>query len=306
MRRLLVVIVAMAMLLLGNLAQSIAAQGDGHQYHAAVVVQYASGAVDARCVGFDQESISGYDALLAAGFNVVAEGSSMGAMVCSIDSVGCDYPNESCACKCQGGDCTYWAYSHLLDGVWQYSKLGAGSYKVRDGAVEGWAWGGGSVERGSTPPVISWGEVCAAQAAPVATAIPATEIPAIATNEPTAIPPANTVAPTLVADSPTITLSPTSAATVPLAPTLVADSPTITLSPTSAATEPSATNVVSPTVASTEQATATSAPTATNSVVSTPSPEPSSSGSHTTNYLIFGVILLALASAGIWKRQSKR
>ncbi|KPL85597.1 hypothetical protein [Herpetosiphon geysericola] len=295
MRRLLVVIVALAMLLLGNLAQSIAAQGDGHQYHAAVVVQYASGAVDARCVGFDQESISGYDALLAAGFNVVAEGSSMGAMVCSIDSVGCDYPNESCACKCQGGDCTYWAYSHLIDGVWQYSKLGAGSSKVRDGAVEGWAWGGGSVERGSTPPVISWGEVCAAQAAPVATtepptAIPATEIPATATNEPTAIPATNTVAPTLVADSPTITLSPTSAATTPLA----------------TQTEPSATNVASPTVAPTEQATATSAPTATNSVVSTPSPEPSSGGSNIVNYLMFGLIVLALAGAGIWKRQSKR
>ncbi|MBM7846688.1 hypothetical protein [Herpetosiphon giganteus] len=300
MRRLLVVIVAMAMLLLGNLAQSIAAQGDGHQYHAAVVVQYASGAVDARCVGFDQESISGYDALLAAGFNVVAEGSSMGAMVCSIDSVGCDYPNESCACKCQGGDCTYWAYSHLIDGVWQYSKLGAGSSKVRDGAVEGWAWGGGSVERGSTPPIISWGEVCAAQAAPVATVVPATEIPATATNEPTAIPAANTVAPTLVADSPTITLSPTSAATAPLA-TQAEPSATNVANPTS---------VASPTIAPTEQATATvsatSAPTATNSVVSTPSPEPSSSGSNTTNYLIFGVILLALASAGIWKRQSKR
>ncbi|XSG74100.1 hypothetical protein ACP8Y2_18150 [Herpetosiphon llansteffanensis] len=298
MRRLLVVVIAIAMLLLGNLAQSIAAQGDGHQYHAAVVVQYASGAVDARCVGFDQESISGYDALLAAGFNVVAEGSSMGAMVCSIDSVGCDYPNESCACKCEGGDCTYWAYSHLLDGVWQYSKLGAGSYKVRDGAVEGWAWGGGSVERGSTPPVISWGEVCAAQAAPVATAIPATEIPAIATNEPTAMPDTNTVAPTLVADSPTITVSPTSAATAPLA-TQAEPSATSIASPTS---------IVSPTVAPTKQATAsaTNAPTATNSVVSTPSPTPSSSGSNTTNYLIFGVILLALAGAGIWKRQSKR
>lgn len=296
MRRLLVVIVALTMLLLGNLAQSIAAQGDGHQYHAAVVVQYASGAVDARCVGFDQESISGYDALLAAGFNVVAEGSSMGAMVCSIDSVGCDFPNESCACKCQGGDCTYWAYSHLIDGVWQYSKLGAGSSKVRDGAVEGWAWGGGSVERGSTPPIISWGEVCAAQAAPVSTTEPPTEIPATATNEPTAIPATNTVVPTLIADSPTITLSPTSAATAPLA----------------TQAEPTATRVISPTsianstVAPTEQATATSAPTATNSVVSTPSPKPSSSGSNTINYLMFGLIVLALAGAGIWKRQSKR
>ncbi|GAA5530852.1 hypothetical protein [Herpetosiphon gulosus] len=290
MGRLLVVIVTLVLLLLGNLAQSIAAQGDGHQYHAAVVVQYASGAVDARCVGFDQESISGYDALLAAGFNVVAEGSSMGAMVCSIDSVGCDYPNESCACKCQGGDCTYWAYSHLLDGVWQYSKLGAGSYKVRDGAVEGWAWGGGSVERGSTPPVISWGDVCAAQAAPVATAIPAT-----ATSEPTAIPATNTLVPATTASEPSITASPTTAA-----------------SATATQLEPSATPalatptiVASATTVPTEQATV--APIATLTIVSTPNIDASSSGeSIPINYLIFGLILVALAGGGIWKRQSKR
>lgn len=294
MGRLLVVVVTLVLLLLGNLAQSIAAQGDGHQYHAAVVVQYASGAVDARCVGFDQESISGYDALLSAGFNVVAEGSSMGAMVCSIDSVGCDYPNESCACKCQGGDCTYWAYSHLLDGVWQYSKLGASSYKVRDGAVEGWAWGGGSVERGSTPPVISWGDVCAAQAAPVATAIPAT-----ATSEPTAIPATNTLVPATIRSVATLTASPTSetAATItqvePSATTKVV-SPSMTASVTTAPTEqPTA----SPSLA----------PTATLTIVSTPTVDTSSSGgSIPVNYLIFGLILLALAGGGIWKRQSKR
>lgn len=294
MGRLLVVVVTLILLLLGNLAQSIAAQGDGHQYHAAVVVQYASGEVDARCVGFDQESISGYDALLAAGFNVVAEGSAMGAMVCSIDSVGCDYPNESCACKCQGGDCTYWAYSHLLDGVWQYSKLGAGSYKVRDGAVEGWAWGGGSVERGSTPPVISWGDVCAAQAAPVATAVPPTN-----TSEPTAIPATNTLVPATIRSEPTLTASPTNEAAA-TATQLEPSATTEAASPTTAA---------SATTAPTEQPTAnpTTAPTATLAVVSTPKVDASSNGeSIPINYLIFGLILVALAGGGIWKRQSKR
>ncbi len=300
MRRLLVVVVAIAVLLLGNLAQSIAAQGDGHQYHAAVVVQYASGAVDARCVGFDQESISGYDALLAAGFNVVAEGSSMGAMVCSIDSVGCDYPNESCACKCQGGDCTYWAYSHLLDGVWQYSKLGAGSYKLRDGAVDGWAWGGGSVERGSTPPVIAWGDVCSAQAAPVATAEPPTALPATATNQPTAIPATNTVVPATIRSVATLTASPISEPTAPLATLAVPSATPITASPTSLA---------SATIAPTEQATSTARATtmpSSTSVVSTPTNQSGSTGgSIPINYIIFGLILLGLVGGGIWKRQRK-
>ncbi|HYF63684.1 MAG TPA: hypothetical protein VD886_12770, partial [Herpetosiphonaceae bacterium] len=98
-----------ALLALG-LATTAAQEPDGRAHHAAIVVQYASGQVAARCVGFDDESISGYDALLLAGFDVVAEGSAgIGAMVCSIDGVGCDYPTESCACQCEGGACSYWS-----------------------------------------------------------------------------------------------------------------------------------------------------------------------------------------------------
>ena len=185
------------LLLVSGLTTGAAQEPDGRAHHAAVVVQYASGEVATRCVGFDEDSISGYEALQRAGFGVVAEGSaSTGAMVCAIDGVGCDYPNEACGCKCQGAECIYWAYSHGQNGVWNYSSLGATAYRVRDGAVEGWAWGSGSVERGSEPPLVAWGDICAAQAAPFPTTIPPTTIPPTAI-QPTRVPPTH-VPPTRV------------------------------------------------------------------------------------------------------------
>ena len=215
------------LLLVSGLTTGAAQEPDGRAHHAAVVVQYASGEVATRCVGFDEDSISGYEALQRAGFGVVAEGSaSTGAMVCAIDGVGCDYPNEACGCKCQGAECIYWAYSHGQNGVWNYSSLGATAYRVRDGAVEGWAWGSGSVERGSEPPLVAWGDICAAQAAPFPTTIPPTTIP------PTTIPPTS-VPPTRVPPTSVGIGQGSGIGTVPSSsPTRVAQSPIPITTPT--------------------------------------------------------------------------
>ena len=215
------------LLLVSGLTTGAAQEPDGRAHHAAVVVQYASGEVATRCVGFDEDSISGYEALQRAGFGVVAEGSaSTGAMVCAIDGVGCDYPNEACGCKCQGAECTYWAYSHGQNGVWNYSSLGATAYRVRDGAVEGWAWGSGSVERGSEPPLVAWGDICAAQAVALPTAIPPTAIP------PTTIP-STSVPPTRVPPTSVGIGQGSGIGTVPSSsPTRVAQSPTSITTPT--------------------------------------------------------------------------
>jgi hypothetical protein len=328
MKHLLVRLSLLALLALG-LATTAAQEPDGRAHHVAVVVQYASGQVEARCVGFDDESISGYDALTLAGFNVVAEGSAgLGAMVCSIDGVGCDYPTESCACQCEGGTCAYWAYSHLKDGVWQYSAQGASAYRVRDGAVEGWAWGGGSVQRGASPPVVSWGDICAAQAAAPPTAIPPTSIPPTApptaappTRVPPTAPPPTRVPPT----APPTRVPPTAPPPTRVPPT--APPPTrsaATSAPTRSASgqRVPAVTVGAPTVTA---ATSTSAPTTrpTSPAVTTapaglePSPTPLAAGvapaqrqtrptaSGWLNYLAFGAIAASLGAGVLIMRRRR-
>lgn len=295
------------------LATTYAQQPDGRANHAAVVVQYASGQVAARCVGFDEESISGYDALVRAGFGVVAEGAGgMGAMVCAIDGVGCDYPNEACGCKCQGAECTYWAYTHLNDGVWNYSTTGASSYRVRDGAVEGWAWGSGSVERGASPPVIGWGDVCAAQAAQLPTALPPTTVPP--TRIPaTAVPP--TLAPTRVPPVLPTRVPPTQPVVQPVPSSTPVDVPTLlpTASPTAplTATPPPTVEASSPTATPEPSAnipTAIPTPFSTDPssvVVIDDQAQSNRRATNWLNYLAFGAIALALG-AGILIMQQRR
>lgn len=162
---------------------------DSGRNRAGIVVQYGDGRVASRCVSFDEEAISGLQLLERAGFGVIAQSyGGAGALVCKIDDVGCNYPAESCTCKCQGADCTYWSYFHLVEGAWHYSAVGASSYRVTHGAVEGWSWGPGSSGRGSAPPVLSFEQVCPAAPippSPTATLVPPTATPA----PPTAIPP---------------------------------------------------------------------------------------------------------------------
>jgi hypothetical protein len=312
MKHMLVRFSLLALLALG-LATTAAQEPDGRAHHVAVVVQYASGEVAARCVGFDAESISGYDALTLAGFNVVAEGSAgLGAMVCSIDGVGCDYPTESCACQCEGGTCAYWAYSHLRDGAWQYSTQGASSYRVGDGAVEGWAWGGGSVQRGASPPVVSWGDICAAQAAALPTAIPPTSIPPTEPPPPTA--PPTRVPPT--APPPTRVVA-TSAPTRAAEPALPTGLP---VAPTSAPTQAAATATSAPTTRPTSPV-ITTAPASPEpspaSAPAQPSPTPLAAGiapaqrrtgptaSGWINYLAFGAIAASLGAGVLIMRRRR-
>jgi hypothetical protein len=90
----------------------------------------------------------------------------MGATVCALDGEGCSFPREACFCQCQGRECTYWSYWQQNEGgAWQYSGAGAGNTRVRDGAVEGWVWGSGSVTEAPAPPPVTFAEICPAEAA---------------------------------------------------------------------------------------------------------------------------------------------
>ncbi len=158
-------------------------------HRAAVVVRFSDGSVRSACVAFTTPTISGYDLLTQSGLAVSAQASGANATVCKIEHEGCSYPGESCFCQCQGGPCRYWAYWHLTGAGWQFSSLGASSYQVEPGGVDGWAWGSGSVEAGKQPPATTFGDICPADAA---TAVPAS---APAARALTALTPAETTPP---------------------------------------------------------------------------------------------------------------
>lgn len=134
---------------------------------AALVVRFADGAVETRCIAFDTPTISGAELLARSGLPVIVNyNSGLGGAVCSIGGQGCAFPGQDCFCKCQGSSCEYWAYYHGGADGWRYSDVGAGSYQVTDGAVEGWSWGKGNFASGTEPPPLRFADVCPAQPAP--------------------------------------------------------------------------------------------------------------------------------------------
>jgi hypothetical protein len=167
---------------------------------AGLVVRFGDGSLVTRCIEFSESEISGYDLLTRAGLNVVAAfDSGMGAAICAIEGTGC--PVESClTCATP----KYWSYWHLADGSWTYSQGGSSIYKVRNGAVEGWAWG-----NGDPPPATALDQICAP---------PPTDTPSPPTDTP--IPPTDTPLP------PTDIPAPPTATPTPSAPTATSPPPT--------------------------------------------------------------------------------
>jgi hypothetical protein len=134
-----------------------------------VVVDTGSGS-RAACVLFDEESISGVEALQRAGMAPVLQGfGGQGAAVCSLNGVGC--PSDGSCLTCQAPN--YWAYFRSSGGGYSYSSAGAGSTQVTDGDIEGWRWGTGAAP--SRPSVDS---VCGPVAPPPTTATTVAAAPA--------------------------------------------------------------------------------------------------------------------------------
>lgn len=133
---------------------------------AGLVVQLGPDDVRTFCVAFDEPSITGEALLRRSGLAIAAEVGVLGTLVCRIDEVGCDHPREACWCRCRslGAGCTYWGYSILDGDRWAFSPLGAHARVVRDGDVDGWAWGAGAITTGAVPPVRTFAEVCGAPA----------------------------------------------------------------------------------------------------------------------------------------------
>lgn len=136
---------------------------------AALVVRFADGAIETRCITFDAPTISGAELLARSGLPVIVNhNGGLGSAVCSIGGQGCAFPGQDCFCKCQGSTCEYWAYYHGRDDGWVYSDVGAANYSVTDGAVEGWSWGQGNFSSGTEPPLLRFADICSAQSVPAA------------------------------------------------------------------------------------------------------------------------------------------
>ena len=212
----LIFLIAVAALLL--VAAPAAAQDD---HRAGLVIVHGDGSVTTQCVAFAEESITGAELLARSGLDLAVEASSMGATICRLDGEGCDFPAETCFCQCQGSPCVYWSYWRRTDGAWLYSNAGAANTTVRDGAVEGWRWGLGTVDKAEAPPAITFADICGAAAAPVEALPPAAlaaEIVPPATQMSTDVTPAATAEPV---PSPVTVLAPRTALIV-LAGVLVA------------------------------------------------------------------------------------
>ncbi|HSM57742.1 MAG TPA: hypothetical protein VK879_16430 [Candidatus Sulfomarinibacteraceae bacterium] len=133
---------------------------EADQNRAALVMRFDEGDVATYCVAFEEPEITGLELLQRSGVALEIEDIGMGVTVCRVDETGC--PADNCFCECQGGECRYWSYWYQNDGQWRYAALGAHARMVGDGVVEGWSWGPGSVSEATSPPPVTFEEVCAA------------------------------------------------------------------------------------------------------------------------------------------------
>lgn len=124
-----------------------------------LVVDLGDGEVLTHCVSFVEEEVSGLEVIERSGLAVEMNQQAGGQAICQINDQGC--PARDCFCACQGGAaCTYWSYWHLGEAGWNYSAIGAGMSRVRDGMVEGWMWGPGSVTEAVPPPRVTFEDIC--------------------------------------------------------------------------------------------------------------------------------------------------
>jgi hypothetical protein len=165
------------------------------------------------CVAFEEETITGVELLRRSGLDVtLGIYGGLGYGVCAIDGEGCA-EGEDCFCQCRSEPCAYWVYSHQeLDGSWTISGVGAATWELTGGNVDGWIWGDGS----SAPPAVPFADICPAPATQAATSVPSAtaERPAAPTENPNR-PPDATPGATRAAEGPAVVAEDGSATSAP-------------------------------------------------------------------------------------------
>ncbi len=132
--------------------------------------------VTSWCIPFKGEGIDGDDLLAAAGLSFDQFGGAGGRTLCSIDDVGCFKPGSfnGCFCECSGGgSCQYWAFFTQRYGAgWVYSALAFNLTRAKDGDLQGWKWGKGSLQSAPVPATTTFERVCGHSPLSKATAVP--------------------------------------------------------------------------------------------------------------------------------------
>ncbi len=290
------------LLLFVSVAPLEAQQAETNQ--AGLVIQFGDGQVHTVCIDLGAEGQASSEKVLQASglATLIDYNAGLGSTVCKIGGVGCNFPASPCFCQCTmkpGDPCVYWTHFHLLDGQWRYSIQAANSFIVRPGDVEGWAWGPGTAQAGTQPPIFSLEQICGA---PPATTLPAwtplSTPPPSATPAPTDTPPPSaTPAPTdtpLPSATPApIVASSTQTATSAPSPTLERPLPTQTSTqaaptPTPQATAPPALTAPQPSPTAADIHTV-------GEQQAKPGAESSQGASgKTSGYVFFGVLVLSL------------
>ena len=289
------------LLVLASLAASTtAASADGE---AGLVIDFGNGQTQTFCLAFTGSDMSGQQALQKAGVSV----NQFSGLVCSLDGTGCQQSGtfDSCTCQCKSGgsDCTYWAFfSQRYGASWVYSATGYQLARVKDGDLQAWKWGKGSVSSAPPPAGLTFEQVCG-------------HSPQGGTNSK---PTATLVIPAATSPTVPVTLAATTAATTvsPLTPVI-----TITAAATASLAATSSTAETSPAPATTSGTTQASASTPS---VTSPSPSPSApsalppasggsanesdGGGVSSNLIAFagiaGVLCVAIAFALLRSRRS--
>ncbi len=119
---------------------SAAVEPQADIHHAGLVVTFGTTRPTRMfCIEFTEDSITGLELLERSGLPLVTSGGGLGAAVCAIDGLGS--LDSSSYNSCFGQYPLFWAYDQYVDAAWRMSSLGASSSIVRDGTIEGWAWG---------------------------------------------------------------------------------------------------------------------------------------------------------------------
>lgn len=168
---------SLALSLTALLLASLAARVDAPQVRAqggafvGLVIDFGDDRdIHQECIAYTPD-MTGIDVLQSSEFGpglVLQDyGVGLGLAVCMIEDVGCTIQEGCLDCEDDDGNPVYWSYSHLGPGDpdWVYSGLGAGSYRVISGTIEGWAFGVGDADdttRGPAPDIRpSFEQVCA-------------------------------------------------------------------------------------------------------------------------------------------------
>jgi len=129
-----------------------------------LVLVHGDGTVVKQCVEFSEDSITGAEVLQRAGLKpVVSAYGGLGYSICAIDGEGCA-------------------------GTWAISGVGASSWRLCSGDIDGWVWGDGS----ETPPPVAFEDVCPAEAKEVvaSSGLATVESPTVAALLPSRVEPA--------------------------------------------------------------------------------------------------------------------